>query len=218
MRQLLTNFRTGQKININMISMILANLRQALLLWLFILLFIGAFIPLIFTNIAQLFFPTAASGGLIIEKDQIVGAKLIGQEFSKKQYFWGRMSATTPPYNAAFSAASNFSMGNSTLLERANERMANLPANNKIPLSLVTSSASGIDPHITPQAAYFQIERVAKARNMPADSVKALVDANMEKPYLGLIGSLYVNVLSLNIALDKEQSAASQKIIRKDKP
>jgi K+-transporting ATPase ATPase C chain len=137
-----------------------------------------------------------------------VGSSLIGQNFSEPQYFWGRLSATSPnPYNAQASGGSNFGPSNPALTDAAKGRIAALkeadPTNAApIPADLVTASASGLDPHISPAAAAYQVERVAKARHLPVDSVKKLVAENTKGPSLGLFGEPVVNVLELNLALD----------------
>lgn len=185
-----------------MMKRTLAHSKHALLMTLLMTVLLSVILPLLFTGMAKLIFPSAANGSLIEKNGTVIGSELIGQEFSQARYFWGRMSATTPPYNAAASAATHYSMGNSQLLEKANERMAHFPVGTKIPLSLVTASGSGLDPHITPEAAYFQAERVAKARKLPLDNVQQLIQRHTEDAYLGLIGVARVNVLALNLALD----------------
>jgi K+-transporting ATPase ATPase C chain len=165
-------------------------------------LFLGVLLPLAFTFVAQVVFPTASHGSLLMKDDKAIGSELLGQEFTAPKYFWGRLSATKPPYNAAASAASNLSMGNALLLEHANERMRHFPVGKKIPVALVTASGSGLDPHISPLAAYFQAARVAKARGIPSGDVQKLIAEYTEKPYLGFIGSERINVLYLNMALD----------------
>ncbi|MDX2074732.1 MAG: potassium-transporting ATPase subunit KdpC [Alphaproteobacteria bacterium] len=177
--------------------------RHALLMTLLMTALLGVAVPLLFTVVAQLLFPTATHGSLVMRGDAPTGSELLGQEFTQDHYFWGRLSATTPPYNPSASAASNYSMGNAQLLEKANERMRHYPTGEKIPLSLVTSSASGLDPHITPQAAYFQAKRVAKARKVEEKEIHTLIDAHTEAPHLGFIGVPRVNVLKLNMAVDE---------------
>ena len=176
--------------------------KHALLMTLVMLVFLGGAVPLVLTIVSQLLFPTAANSSLISKDGKVIGSELLGQEFTGKKYFWGRMSATTPPYNAAASGASNLSMGNARLLELANARMAEFAVGKKIPLELVTASGSGLDPHISPSAAYFQAERVAHARKLPKEKIDGLIAAHTEKPYLGFLGTAHVNVLALNLALD----------------
>ena len=168
---------------------------------------LAVILPLLVTAISQLIFPTKSNGSLIMQKEQVIGSLLLGQNFTDPRYFWGRLSATTPPYNPAASAASNISPGNGLLLEKANERMAHLQKSSpgmkeKIPLELITASASGLDPHITPQAAYYQINRVAKERKWKKEKLRKLVDEYTELPLWGVFGEPRVNVLSLNLALD----------------
>lgn len=182
---------------------IIFHSRHALMMTLLMTVLLGGILPLGFTLVAQLLFPTAANGSIVMRDGKPVGSELLGQEFTKDRYFWGRPSATTPPYNAAASGASNYSMGNATLLEKANERMAHFPAGKKIPLSLITASGSGLDPHISLQAASFQANRVAKARGIEVKKIEALLDAHTEAPHLGFIGIARVNVLRLNMALDE---------------
>lgn len=183
--------------------------KHAMLMMLMLTALLGGVVPALFTVVAQLIFPTATHGTLIVKDGKTIGSALIGQEFTSPKYFWGRLSATTPPYNAAASAASNFSMANSTLLEQANGRMAQLPkVTLKVPVSLLTASASGLDPHISPLAADFQAARVAKERNLPLDTVNALIAEHTEPPYFGIIGTARVNVLALNMALDKLSGTA----------
>lgn len=176
--------------------------KHALMMTLVMTVLLGGAVPLVFTVVAQLLFPTASNGSIIMKDGKSIGSTLLGQEFTSEKYFWGRPSATTPPYNAAGSGASNYSFGNATLLEKANERMKHYPTGEKIPLSLITASGSGLDPHITLQAALFQAKRVAKARGTTIEKINALVGAQTEHPHLGFIGVERVNVLKLNMALD----------------
>ena len=176
--------------------------KHALMMTLVMTLLLGGAVPLVFTVVAQLLFPTASNGSIVMRDGKAIGSTLLGQEFVSEKYFWGRPSATTPPYNAAASGASNYSFGNATLLEKANERMSHYPTGEKIPLSLVTASGSGLDPHITPQAAYFQAKRVAKARKLEVKKIETLIADITESPHLGFIGVARINVLKLNMALD----------------
>jgi len=185
-----------------MMHRIVNHSKHALMLTLVMTALLGGVLPLGFTLVAQLLFPTAANGSIITRDGKAVGSELLGQEFTSERYFWGRPSATTPPYNPAASGASNYSFGNALLLEKANERMTHFPAGQKFPLSLLTASASGLDPHITPQAALFQAGRVAKARDIDIKKMEALIAEHTEAPHLGFIGMERVNVLRLNLALD----------------
>lgn len=183
-------------------------IRPAITLFILISLVTGLLYPLAVTGIAQIAFPEQAAGSLLKRGDEIIGSTLIWQSFSESTYFWSRPSATSPmPYNASNSGGSNLGPTNPALIEAVNERIKNLRANHpekeeKIPTDLVTASASGLDSHISPAAAYYQIERVAAARNTDTAIVKSLVDRSIETPQWGLLGDSRVNVLRLNLALD----------------
>ncbi len=183
-------------------------IRPAITLFILISLVTGLLYPLAVTGIAQIAFPEQAAGSLLKRGDEIIGSTLIGQSFSGSTYFWSRPSATSPmPYNASNSGGSNLGPTNPALIEAVNERIKNLRANHpekeeKIPTDLVTASASGLDSHISLAAAYYQIERVAAARNTDTTIVKSLVDRSIETPQWGLLGDSRVNVLRLNLALD----------------
>lgn len=183
-------------------------IRPAITLFILISLVTGLLYPLAVTSIAQIVFPEQAEGSLMKRSEEVIGSSLIGQNFSGPTYFWGRPSATAPiPYNAANSGGSNLGPTNSVLIDEVSERIKNLRAHHpgkeeKIPTDLVTTSASGLDPHISPAAAYYQIERVAAARNTGAAIVKSLIDQSIEAPQWGLWGDSRVNVLRLNLALD----------------
>ncbi len=168
----------------------------------------GLIYPLFMTGAAQLVFPRQANGSLIIRPDgEINGSELIGQSFSEDKYFWGRLSATAEkPYNAATSGGSNYSVLNKALREQVQQRIDALrsadPENRlPIPVDLVTSSASGLDPHISPAAAYYQAARVARVRGLAEEAVRRLIDDRIDRPLLGIIGESRVNVLMLNLAL-----------------
>lgn len=168
----------------------------------------GLVYPLVVTGIAQLVFPHQANGSLIVRNGQTVGSSLIGQQFSDPKYFWGRISATGPyPYNAASSSGSNLGPTNPALLDEAKARIAALhaadPSNTQpIPVDLVTSSGSGLDPDISVAAALYQIPRVARLRGLSQSAVRALVDQYTQGRQLGFLGEPRVNVLELNLALD----------------
>lgn len=168
----------------------------------------GLIYPLLITGIARVAFPYQASGSLIQRGGKILGSSLIGQSFSDPKHFWGRPSATSPnPYNALASSGSNFAPTNPALVDRVKTQIGALKAadptlHGPIPADLVAASASGLDPQISPAAAYFQVDRIAKARNIPATRVKSIVDAHVVGRQLGFLGEPTVNVLDLNLALD----------------
>jgi K+-transporting ATPase ATPase C chain len=168
----------------------------------------GALYPLAVTGVSQAFFSHEAEGSMIILDTKVLGSKLIGQPFSDPGYFWPRPSATRlVPYNAAASAGSNLGPTNPVLIELVKRRVEALraadPGNTRpVPVDLVTSSASGLDPHISPAAAEFQVARVARARGLPQDVVRALVAEQTEGRQWGVFGEPRVNVLDLNLALD----------------
>ena len=169
----------------------------------------GVIYPLVVSGVARIAFPGAASGSQIVVDGKAVGSGLIGQPFDDPKYFWGRPSATSPmPYNAGASSGSNQGPRNPALADAVKDRIKALrdadPGNKAaVPVDLVTASGSGLDPDISVAAANYQLPRVAKARAMPDDKVRALVDANTTGRTLGILGEPRVNVLKLNIALDR---------------
>lgn len=167
----------------------------------------GVVYPFFITAIAQVGWPVKANGGLIDKNGKVIGSDLIGQEFSSPKYFWGRLSATTPPYNAASSGGSNLGPLNHSLLKNARQRMdALLKAGTYqrlVPIDLVTSSSSGLDPDISVAAAEYQIPRIARARTVFQDKLKELLNKFTEGKQLGCLGETHVNVLKLNMALDE---------------
>lgn len=183
-------------------------LRPALVLFVLLSLITGLLYPLAVTGVAQLAFPQAANGSLVVKNGQPVGSELIGQAFSDPRSFWSRPSATSPmPYNAANSAGSNQGPMNPALTDAVKARIAALraadPGNTApVPVDLVTASASGLDPHISRAAADYQVARVARMRGLPEAQVRALVAQYTEGPALGFIGEARVPVLRLNLALD----------------
>ena len=167
----------------------------------------GGIYPLFITVIAQALLPNQANGSLIHRNGKVAGSVLIGQAFDDPKYFWGRISAASPQYNASSSSGSNIGPSNPALIDEINGRIKALktvdPDNaNPIPVDLVTSSASGLDPHITVAAAFYQLRRVARLRNLSDDEALLLVKKNTKGRFLGLIGEPAVNVLTLNLDLD----------------
>ena len=195
----------------------LKEIRPAIVLLVALTVITGLVYPLAMTGIAGTLFPYQAQGSLIEQEGKVVGSALLGQVFADDKYFHGRPSATnTPdpkdpaktidaPYNAANSGGSNLGPTNKALSDRVKGDLDKLKQENSavpVPIDLVTTSASGLDPHISPEAALFQVPRVAKARNMPEDRVRQLVNENVEGRLAGLLGEPRVNVLALNLALD----------------
>ena len=187
-------------------------LRPALSLFVLLSTVTGLAYPLAVTGVAGAAFPEQAAGSLILKDGKPVGSSLIGQNFSDPKHFWGRPSATAPqPYNASASSGSNQGPLNPALVEAVKGRIDALRATDPasatpIPADLVTASASGLDPHISPAAALWQIGRIAKARHLPETQLSALVAANTESRQWGLLGEPRVNVLKLNLALDALQN------------
>ncbi|ABQ38254.1 MULTISPECIES: K(+)-transporting ATPase subunit C [Bradyrhizobium] len=195
----------------------LKEVRPAILVMLALTLITGLLYPLAMTVVAGTIFPAQAEGSLITRSGQVIGSALIGQEFKDDKYFHGRLSATTAadpndstktvpaPYNAANSSGSNLGPTSKALADRLKEEVDKLKAENPgqpVPVDLVTTSASGLDPDISPEAALFQVPRVAKARGVPEASIRTLVAQQVKGRLLGLLGEPRVNVLALNLALD----------------
>jgi K+-transporting ATPase ATPase C chain len=202
----------------------LKELRPAAVLFVLLTALTGVAYPLLVTAIAQWTMPTRANGSLIVRDGRAVGSTLIGQPFSDPRYFWGRPSATSPqPYNGVASSGSNAGPTNPALADAVKERIAAHRVANgvpqaapiaaprdaggvdgvrPVPIDLVTASGSGLDPHISPAAAEYQVARVAAARGVPVESVRRMVAANTEPRDLGILGEARVNVLALNLALD----------------
>jgi K+-transporting ATPase ATPase C chain len=189
--------------------MLLAQIRPAIVSFILLTALTGVLYPLVVTGIAQTVFHNQAEGSLITSRDgKILGSSLIGQNFDDPKYFWGRISATSPFYNASSSSGSNLGPTNPALLDEVKSRITALKAadpknNNPIPVDLVTSSSSGLDPHISLAAANYQLARVARARRLKPNVVRQIVDQNTQGRFLGLLGEPVVNVLQVNLALDK---------------
>ena len=196
----------------------LREIRPAIVVLVALTLITGLVYPLAMTGIAQILFPNQSQGSLIERDGHVVGSALIGQEFTSDKYFHGRPSATTAPdpkdstktvpapYNAANSGGSNLGPSNKALIDRVQGDLDKLKKENpsaQVPADLVTTSASGLDPDISAGAAYFQVPRVAKARNLAENQVRKLVGDHVEDRFLGLLGEPRVNVLLLNLALDR---------------
>jgi potassium-transporting ATPase KdpC subunit len=196
----------------------LREIRPAIVVLVALTLITGLVYPLAMTGIAKAVFNHQAEGSLIERDGKVVGSALIGQEFKSDKYFHGRLSATTAadpadptktvaaPYNAANSGGSNLGPSNKALIDRVQGDLDKLKKENPsapVPADLVTTSASGLDPDISPEAAYFQVPRVAKARNLTEDKVRQLVSERVEERFLGILGEPRINVLLLNLALDR---------------
>jgi potassium-transporting ATPase KdpC subunit len=196
----------------------LREIRPAIVLVLGLTIITGFVYPLVMTGIAGVLFPYQAQGSLIEKDGKVIGSELIGQEFASDKYFHSRPSATTgpdpndpsktvaAPYNAVNSMGSNLGPTNKALIDRVTADVAKLKQENpsaEVPIDLVTTSGSGLDPHISPDSAYFQVPRVAKARNMSENALRDLVAQHIEGRTLGIFGEPRVNVLELNLALDK---------------
>lgn len=186
---------------------ILKNIKTAFFMLLFFMLLTGLIYPLFITVISHIFFSEKANGSLIIHHNTVVGSALIGQNFSDPGYFWGRPSATESyPYNAASSSGSNLGPTNPLLLKAIQACVSKLRSEGGgefIPVDLVTSSASGIDPDISPAAAYYQISRIAHYRKLPIEKIRELVVSHVKPRRFDVLGEPRVNVLLLNMALDK---------------
>ena len=196
----------------------LREIRPAIVVLVALTLITGLAYPLAMTGIAQALFPRQAQGSLIERNGTVIGSELIGQQFESDKYFHGRPSATTAPdpndstktvpapYNAANSGASNLGPSNKALIDRVQGDIDKLKQENPsmpVPMDLVTTSASGLDPHISPEAALFQVPRIAKVRNLPEERIRQLVGDHTEGRLFGLLGEPRVNVLLLNLALDQ---------------
>ena len=184
--------------------------RPAIVLFVLLSAITGIVYPIAVTGVARVAFPEQAAGSLVLRDGKPVGSALIGQNFTDPKHFWGRPSATTPmPYNGGASGGANQGPLNPALADAVKSRIEALraadPGNTvPVPIDLVTASASGLDPDISPAAARYQAPRIARARNLPVEQVLAMIDARTEKPLFGLFGEPRVNVLALNLALDAQ--------------
>ncbi len=192
-------------------SMKLKDIRRSLVLFLFLTAITGALYPLLITGIAQLLFPHQANGSLIVRGNRTIGSELLGQSFTEPRYFWGRPSATEPsPYTATASSGSNLGPLNPALIGRVEKRLRVLRGADSlqiqpVPVDLVTSSGSGLDPHISPLGALYQVPRVARSRGRSEERLRLLIRQCTEEG--GFFGEPRVNVLRLNIALDSTESS-----------
>ncbi len=184
------------------------QLRRSLLTFLCLSIICGLIYPLVITFAAQTFFTGKANGSILIKGNQIMGSKLIGQQFTKPEYFHGRPSATNPKYDASNSGGSNLAPSSAELIAQVQERVQKartdngLPLNATVPADLVLTSASGLDPHISPESAAIQVHRIAGQRKLPEAELEIIIHQRTEKPLLGLWGKERVNVLLLNLDLD----------------
>ncbi len=187
-----------------------SQFRPAIVLFVFLTIITGVLYPLAVTSVAAFVFPSQATGSLIVKAGQPIGSRLIGQQFDDPKYFWGRPSATSPnPYNAGSSSGSNLGPTNPALETAVKGRIAALQAadptqQNPPPIDLVATSGSGLDPHISPAAAYYQVSRVARTRVLSEIQVRELVARHTERRTFDLLGEPRVNVLLLNFALDNQ--------------
>jgi potassium-transporting ATPase KdpC subunit len=184
------------------------NLTISILMTLVTTILLGLIYPLAMTAVSQALFPDKANGQLIVRDGQVVGSRIIGQPFTGPGYFHSRPSGAGSGYDAATSAGTNLAPTNQKLIDRVQQDAARLQADNPntaVPVDLVTTSASGLDPDITPAAAYFQVPRIARERHMGRDDVTALVRAHTQSRQLGFLGEPRVNVLELNMALDAHE-------------
>ena len=184
------------------------QIKRSLLVFVGLSLICGLIYPLIITIISQSIFPKESNGSLIKNGNHVIGSQLIGQQFVGPKYFHGRPSATDPPYDASNSGGSNLAPSSAKLIEQVKARIASvrkendLPSDVPIPADLVLTSASGLDPHISPAAALLQVQRIAKERKMEKHDLQKIIQQNTEQSFLGFWGKERVNVLTLNLAID----------------
>lgn len=187
--------------------MIREQIRSTLISFLLLTLLTGVAYPLLVTGISQMFFKDQANGSLIFKEGKPIGSSLIGQLFNDPKYLWGRPSATSPAFNASASSGSNLGPTNPDFIKTVEERLKTLKTadtNNDalVPVDLVTASASGLDPHISLAAAYFQVPRIARTRGISEEQVKMIIRRNTQGRFLKLLGEPVVNVLQVNLAMD----------------
>jgi K+-transporting ATPase ATPase C chain len=198
-----------------MLTEFIRQFKSAILLFIILTLLTGIIYPCMITGAAQIFFSWKANGSLIKQNGKIIGSQFIGQSFTDSSYFWGRPSATSPfPYNAAYSSGSNLGPTNPVLLSTLKNRITLLQQADKnnqqlIPVHLVTASASGLDPDISPESAFYQVSRIAKQRQLPPEKIIDIINQSTRSRWLRVIGEPRVNVLQLNLALF-ELSLANQ--------
>ena len=184
------------------------QLKRSVLVFAGLSIICGLIYPLIITAVSQVVFPRQSNASIIKQGDVVIGSKLLGQQFTRPEYFHGRPSATDPPYNASNSSGSNLAPSSAKLLEQAKVRVElvrkenGLPSNMPVPADLILASASGLDPHISAEAALLQVPRISRERKIPESVIEKIVGQNTEKTFLGVWGSERVNVLQLNIVLD----------------
>ncbi len=184
------------------------ELKTSLLLLIILTALTGGLYPAVVTGIAKVFFPKQAEGSLIVENNKVAGSELIGQNFDDPKYLWGRLSATTPAYNAASSSGSNLGPSNPALIDEVKGRLEALKATDPenqtaVPVDLVTSSGSGLDPHISPAAAAYQVRRIAKSGGIPEEAIRQIIVDNTEGRTFGILGEPRVNVLKVNLSLSR---------------
>ncbi|MDR3491659.1 MAG: potassium-transporting ATPase subunit KdpC [Gammaproteobacteria bacterium] len=200
-----------------MFKAVINQLKTALILLVSFTIITGLIYPIAVTGIVQLLFPKQANGSLIEQNGKTVGSLLIGQSFTSPNYFWGRPSATSPyPYNGENSSGSNMGSSNTDFLATVKNRIAHLhefdtQANHLVPVDLVTASGSGLDPEISPLAAFYQVPRIAKLRHLSEKDIQELIQSLIQKRTLGILGEPRINVLQLNLALDNLRNDDARK-------
>jgi len=186
---------------------ILKDLKTAIIILLVFTILLGIIYPLFIAGVSHLAFPKAAQGSIVRDNDKIIGSQLIGQNFTSEKYFHGRPSNAGNGYDAASSGASNLAATNKTLIQNVHQRVQDVQKFNQssqpVPMDLVMASGSGLDPDISPEAAYYQAARIAKQRNLSENVVRQFIERHIQTPWIPFLGAAHVNVLQLNLALDK---------------